>query len=92
MNECKPLDFGPDKYDIMDGGPGAGAGAGGRGRAYVACHITDTHFVPSFIYTQCRMWYGSFGIESRSTNQNCAFRNPNDRLADSPTGSRSLSE
>jgi len=39
---------------------------------------------------QCRIWYRRHGIESRSTNQNCPFRKPTDRLDECPTGSRSL--
>jgi len=48
------------------------------------------HLRPGQVWTQSRIWYRRYGIESRSTNQNCPFPISKDRLAESPTGSPSL--
>ena len=56
---------------------------------------TFRHFVIALpLKTQRRVWYRRYGIESRSTNQNCPFRKshrPTRRL-DCPTGLPSLSK
>jgi hypothetical protein len=47
------------------------------GRQRIVVDQGPLSFVPVVAQTQCRIWYRRYGIESRSTNQNCPFRNTN---------------
>jgi len=64
--------------------------AGDEIEARPARCCSQRHRVPN-THTQCQIWYRSYSFESRSTNQNCPFRNPTGRLIETPTVSRSLS-